>query len=270
MGKSAEAPAERSVQEFVYQVEAGNWTPANAGRAAHELGDAKHFPHGLSERWQLRPFELTDLLPGESVTTAMRLLARRFPGPAGAGSMYVPITLPPDRSENTAENAAWALGKAKLEDPALGAQIAEAERFSLQSKDEIERLPPVRYKTHMLGYTDEAGQRQFKEFPRPAYEVGNAKHFQNGFSDRWQLRPVEVSDLPPGVGMLPGERMLARVFPGAGGLYFRVHLPALNRSNTPSNIAKALRRVRRTYPRFSELVAAFEQASRGAKASGQV
>ena len=44
-----------------------------------------------------------------------------------------------------------------------------------------------RYKRHLLSYVDEAGNRRALDVPRPSYELGNAKHWAGGLTERWQL-----------------------------------------------------------------------------------
>ena len=125
-----------------------------------------------------------------------------------------------------------------------------------------------RYKRHLLSYVDEAGNRRALDVPRPSYELGNAKHFPAGLTERWQLRRIEISDLPLGVEWTPGGRLLGRHLPGVGGIYYFAYLPPLNRENTPSNVALALRRAARANPKFLSFVAEMEKLSRTAKAEG--
>ena len=110
-----------------YVDEVGNRQVLRVPRPNYELGNAKHLPDGLTERWQLRRVEVSDLSPGAEVYPGDRLLLRNFPGVL---AIYHCVHLPPLNRENKPSNVALALRLVASLNPGFRSFVSEMEKLS--------------------------------------------------------------------------------------------------------------------------------------------
>ena len=117
-------------------------------------------------------------------------------------------------------------------------------------------------KFHMLSWRDAAGCVRPGDFPRPEYQIGNAKHWATGLTTEWQIRPSEPTDLLLGVALDPRVWLLAKQVNGVGGVYYSIALPPHLRRNTPKNVREAVKRAMRARPKLFAAVRKLEALSR--------
>lgn len=108
---------------------------------------------------------------------------------------------------------------------------------------------------HATATLNASGVIRLNELNYPAqHELGDAKHWPNGITTDWQMRPFEFTDIAPGIPVRPGDRLVGRRFPGVGRIMFQIHLPFHMRKNTRQNVALALKRIFLSNPEAAALL----------------
>lgn len=106
-----------------------------AKRPAHEIGDAKYFPHGLPNlRWVLRPMTATDMIEGVSYSTGLRLLIRQIPH---IGRLYNVVELSHRFRRNTVANAEMAYRQLCEQRPEYHGFVLEMEALSREAAEKV-------------------------------------------------------------------------------------------------------------------------------------
>ncbi len=96
-------------------------------RPNYDIGNARHWPKGISSQWQLRPAEKSDLPYGVQWVPGNWLLAREMPH---AGACYICVRIPPHRRRNTPANIAAVLKTQRRRNPETFAYAEMQEKIS--------------------------------------------------------------------------------------------------------------------------------------------
>lgn len=112
----------------------GNARTAELPRPEYQIGNAKHWPGGLTTEWQIRPCEPTDLLPCFQCGAGLWILAKQVPG---VGGIYYSITLPPHLRRNTPENVGKAVKRAMIARPEMIGLLRDLEALSRSVLGEV-------------------------------------------------------------------------------------------------------------------------------------
>ena len=125
---------ERHREYLVVQPGARGGVIQGVKRPEHQLGDAMHFPGGLTTDWQLRPLTMHDMIEGVSYTPGTWMLARRLPE---IGGLYAYVHLPFSLRRNTPSAVAEAYRRLIARDARLDSFYHELEKLSAEFCAEI-------------------------------------------------------------------------------------------------------------------------------------
>lgn len=98
-------------------------------RPQYEIGNAKHWPGGLTTEWQLRPAEQTDAPNGVEMAPGLWVLAKSIPG---IGGLYEFVSLPYHLRRNSPKNVKEALRRQARVNPKTQLIVKELETLSRQ------------------------------------------------------------------------------------------------------------------------------------------